>query len=412
MADTACKKFIMEVVHETWYKELEDTDSFYTNVTALKLIENLTKFCSGLHTVDAINIPQLTKTLFTDANGITQFINAMEAEQQKSKREKLVTQDDYMHAVALKSLLQSGEYKTETREWSKLPDDQQIWTAWKATFREAYVVKRRDEAFQEGEEKPFCGSAVIGDSAVKEKNGKLQRRGNTASAGLSPLTNQILESLEGYLENIAAATAKTISKGGSVAELTASLEIPVDTVARQQQEIKRLYEKIKYTKKRGIKASRISTMAGVGLVGTVCTHCKAVGRTAPHRKNACYFDPRKMTYQKEWDRKLMDEKGVACKHDECWWGTAQTVIHRYTLKEPLLYEASLSYSPTLTYISTPYSPQGQILPQQDTGIVDSGATHPHIDPSTPHDITGTSAATISVGTENGQVEKSSSALYY
>ena len=102
MADTACKKFIMEVVDETWYKELEDTDSFYTNVTALKLIENLTKFCSGLHTVDAINIPQLTKTLFTDANGITQFINAMEAEQQKSKREKLVTQDDYMHAVALK----------------------------------------------------------------------------------------------------------------------------------------------------------------------------------------------------------------------------------------------------------------------------------------------------------------------
>ena len=43
--------------------------------------------------------------------------------QRKSKREKLVINDKYMHAVALKLLIQSGEYKTETREWSKLPED-------------------------------------------------------------------------------------------------------------------------------------------------------------------------------------------------------------------------------------------------------------------------------------------------
>ena len=62
------------------------------------------------------------KMLFTDANGIPQFINAMEAAQRKSKREKLVIQDKYMHAVALKSLLKPVEYETETREWSKLLD--------------------------------------------------------------------------------------------------------------------------------------------------------------------------------------------------------------------------------------------------------------------------------------------------
>ena len=56
------------------------------------------------------------KTIFTNADGIPQFINAMEAAQQKSKWEKLVIQDKYMHAVALKLLLQSGEYETETRE--------------------------------------------------------------------------------------------------------------------------------------------------------------------------------------------------------------------------------------------------------------------------------------------------------
>ena len=51
--------------------------------------------------------------------------------------------------------------------------------------------------------------------------------------------------------------------------------------------------------------------------------------------------------------------------------------------------------------------QQHILPQQDTVIVDSGATHLYIAPSTPHGPPDTSAATISVGTVNGQVEKSS-----
>ena len=142
-ADTACKNFIMEVVYNTWYKELEEPDTFYTNVTTLKLLDHLTNFCSGIHTVDAVDIPQLMKTLFTNADRIPQFINAMEAAQQKSKRAKLAIQDEYMHSVTLKSLLQSGEYENEMREWLKLPDDQQTWTAWKNKFREAYVTKRR-----------------------------------------------------------------------------------------------------------------------------------------------------------------------------------------------------------------------------------------------------------------------------
>ena len=81
MVDTACKNLIMEVVDETWYKDLEDPDTFYTIFTALKLLDLPTNFCLGLHTVDALEIPQLTKTLFTNADGIPQFINAMEAAQ-------------------------------------------------------------------------------------------------------------------------------------------------------------------------------------------------------------------------------------------------------------------------------------------------------------------------------------------
>ena len=66
----------MEVVNETWYKYIEVPDTFYTNATALKILDYLTKFCLRLHTIDAVDIPQLIKMLFTNANGIPQIINA------------------------------------------------------------------------------------------------------------------------------------------------------------------------------------------------------------------------------------------------------------------------------------------------------------------------------------------------
>ena len=75
----------MVMVDETWYKELEDPDTFYTTVTALKLLDHLTEICAGLHTVDAVDIPQLMKKIYKYSDGVPQFINAMEAAQCKSK---------------------------------------------------------------------------------------------------------------------------------------------------------------------------------------------------------------------------------------------------------------------------------------------------------------------------------------
>ena len=68
------------------------------------------------------------KSLYKDSEGVSLFINAIEAVKRKSKRAKLVINDEYLHALALKSLLQSGEYETETREWPKLPEDKQTWS--------------------------------------------------------------------------------------------------------------------------------------------------------------------------------------------------------------------------------------------------------------------------------------------
>ena len=70
-----------------------------------------------------------------------------------------------------------------------------------------------------------------------------------------------------------------------------------------------------------------------------------------------------------------------------------------------MYEAILSCSPTLTYMPTTEQQQGHILPLQHTDILDSVATHLYIAPYVPHGTPDTIAATISVDTANGKVEK-------
>ena len=139
-----------------------------------------------------MDIPQAIKTLFSNAEGIPHFINVMEAAQRNSKRAKLVINDEYMHAVALKLLLQSAEYETETQEWSKLPEDKQTWLEWKTTFREACAVKRCTESAREVEEKPFVGSALF-EAAPAKANEQLRRQEHKKTAWTHPLTNKMMD---------------------------------------------------------------------------------------------------------------------------------------------------------------------------------------------------------------------------
>ena len=82
----------------------------------------------------------------------------------------------------------------------------------------------------------------------------------------------MLDSLEGYLDNIAAAVIQTAANGGPLAELAASLAVSVDTVARQQLEIKRLTEHINALKKKGGAVTNVVPGTG-GNNFPPCKHC-------------------------------------------------------------------------------------------------------------------------------------------
>ena len=144
-------------------------------------------------------------------------------------------------------------------------------------------IRRRSR----GRRETFGGSALFGAAPAEKEQHKQEEA--------PQMLHQMLDSLEGYLDNIVAAATQTAANGGPLAELAASLAVSVDTVARQKIKIKRLTKHINALKKKGG-----TVTAGVtGTVGTNsnyphCKHCAAVGRTAPHQNNKCYFDPRKI----------------------------------------------------------------------------------------------------------------------
>ena len=76
-------------------------------------------------------------------------------------------------------------------------------------------------------------------------------------------------------------------------------------------EIKRLTEHINALKKKGG-----AVTAGVPRTGGTnsnypnCKNCAAVGRTAPHRNNKCYFDPRKNKEIMGWGKRLMEAENI------------------------------------------------------------------------------------------------------
>ena len=90
----------------------------------------------------------------------------------------------------------------------------------------------------------------------------------------------MMDSLEGYLNNIAAAAIHTADPDGPLAELAASLAVSVDTVTRQKQEIKRLTAQVNAFNRKGPQETKEKEQNNM-----IYKYCEAVGRTTPNGKS-------------------------------------------------------------------------------------------------------------------------------
>ena len=77
VADMGTMRFLTMIIDKTWYRELENSETFYIEVTAFKLMDRLLKFSGGCHTIDAVYIMSDMKQYFDEAESIPVYINMM-----------------------------------------------------------------------------------------------------------------------------------------------------------------------------------------------------------------------------------------------------------------------------------------------------------------------------------------------
>lgn len=78
MAERETKDFILAVVEDTWVRELKDSSTFYSLVTARELLKHLQSTCTGLHALDVLTLQNEMQKYHVEVEGVPEYINMLE----------------------------------------------------------------------------------------------------------------------------------------------------------------------------------------------------------------------------------------------------------------------------------------------------------------------------------------------
>ena len=142
-AEDGIKAFIMANVAETWYKPLRDPTTFYNNVTGYAMLEYLRVNSGGLHDVDLATLPSDMLHYYAAAEGIPEFIIALEYAREKLTRGGVPMSDATLLATAHSQVMASQHYPEAWREWERMLPAAKTWVAWQAHYRLANIERDR-----------------------------------------------------------------------------------------------------------------------------------------------------------------------------------------------------------------------------------------------------------------------------
>ena len=140
-AKSGCAKFLRDVVNEVWYNDLKDAETFYTQVTALKIMRFLDLNSGGLHAVDMLLLHTKMHQYYSQADSIPQYIIILEDAQKKAKRAGMPIADVELAMMASAAVLTAQHFPRKVDDWEGLPAVSRTWTAWKTVFRLTYLKR-------------------------------------------------------------------------------------------------------------------------------------------------------------------------------------------------------------------------------------------------------------------------------
>lgn len=291
-AEREAREFVLNVVEDTWVRELKDDSTFYAKVRAKKVLQHLQGTCTGLHALDVLALQNEMQQYHLEAEGIPEYINLLEDAQKKATRAGNPITDATVVIIATNAMLGTEQFPRANDDWEEMDPSLRSWTAWKKLYKTA---DRKARTKQQATGRKPAGAANAGAAnAATEQPGDMGPLPETER--LAPAETFGMAELDGYFDHLAAATTteKAVLEElvGTNATLTKTNEELVAVVKKMTTENKLLQNENNSLRKKLTAATVAGTPAGTAPSNTrrvleerKCPHCKKMAR---HFPSSCY----------------------------------------------------------------------------------------------------------------------------
>jgi hypothetical protein len=132
-----------DIINEIWYNNLKDAKTFYTKVTALKIMAHLDANSRGLHTINMISLCSNMTQYYVQVDDIPQFIIMMKDAQKKTKQAGMPIANVELVMMASAAVLAAQHFPREVDDWKGLLAIDHMWRALKAILHLAHLKRQR-----------------------------------------------------------------------------------------------------------------------------------------------------------------------------------------------------------------------------------------------------------------------------
>ena len=123
------KVFIKAVVKDTWICDLRNPKTFYSNVTALALLNHLRARSGGLHTLDMVSLTIQMSQFYEENPDIPKYIQLLEDAPGKAARASLPVTNQTLTVLASTALLAADTFPRTMDLWEELAPGDNTWSA-------------------------------------------------------------------------------------------------------------------------------------------------------------------------------------------------------------------------------------------------------------------------------------------
>ena len=120
-ATCSVAKFLHDVANEIWYNDCKDAKTFYTKVTAIKIVALLDANSRGLNSVDMLTLHTNMMQYYVQADSIPRYIPMMEDAQKKATWAGMPVVDVELVMLALAAVLMAQNFPCKVYYWEVLP---------------------------------------------------------------------------------------------------------------------------------------------------------------------------------------------------------------------------------------------------------------------------------------------------